>query len=1003
MLRKNQIIIIAGAIAIVGFFIGLILIFTSSLSVQAQELDFTNEPPFDSSDSIASVPTPSALSITATTTNSVFLSWTQNPDSNFKEYRLYRTTLTSSFPPTDLIAIISNQSRISFTDASLPPGIYDYYLETCNLSNICSRSNQARAVLSFYAPFAAITVDGDIFDWQGISPAIIDRVGDKLGSYSGTDISKVYLARDDTYLYLRIDLADGPPNPDFIGYHTNFSQNPELAAGDYYQVSSYSIGQWRNFLYHLISTFPWQSQYIYDDLAAAGTYSLEARARLSYLNDPIILNISSLDNLGQQGFDWTPWVEIHLPPPGRILPDKAVSLAKDVLGAPYLGDGKTWGGKGEDCSVWGTGKRFVSSSEIISNYNYWHNAYRWDSHIGKCLAGGTGVDCSGLSFWSYNLAYFGSSLLTTKEYNDRPLVYIKAHEQCGDGNSIGINKEDLRPGDLLCFDEENNDGIIDHVAMYAGGDVNNVVHASLFAGKITFATYNPMTEKVTTTKPTGESYPIKVKSYRRVKDPKIGFKSTATSPVDLVITDPEGLVTTKENPWGYPMEYQVYDINDDGELDDIVISSQRKIGDYFIQVIPEPDASSTDTYTLQTEVLINGQTVTNVLAKNIPINDIPRAPYILRSTETEVIPIIPAFIDFDPDVLNLKSKGQYVTTYIELSKGYDINRIDLQSIRLNNQIPIEPKPIEIGDYDKNGIPDLMVKFDRKSVQSILTSGTNIKIAISGKLNDGISFEGSDTIKVIDTKTLAFLFFFVFFSSLDLIEKKGKLKLSGKNKSEGKTIIWIIISIVLLLGLIFFIYHWRQTQAELVKQAGEKKNLQQQLDGIKKQPIFVQCPKIDIKKDEQSIPIYLLNSFTPAKFIEGGKKPEKEEVHMWNFIVVNPSGFGTGMGSSYVSEAIGGISEGMPTDINEDGEYDRVVYWSFDSRKMGDYLIAVFSQGDIPPSKPFSLQLGDKLEGNSIFLAQNTHYSLNQLDRIFILRQTENGIIPIVPASVGCQY
>ncbi len=168
----------------------------------------------------------------------------------------------------------------------------------------------------------------------------------------------------------------------------------------------------------------------------------------------------------------------------------------------------------------------------------------------------------------------------------------------------------------------------------------------------------------------------------------------------------------------------------------------------MIQVIPEPDALPTDTYTLEVEALVNGETIIMVLAENVPISDIPRRPYILRSTETEIIPIIPAFVDFDPDTLNLKSRGQYVTVYLELPKGYEINEIDLETIRLNNQVPAELKPIAISDYDNNGIPDLMIKFNRSAVQSILELGEKIKIVISGKLNDGRPFEGSDLIRVV---------------------------------------------------------------------------------------------------------------------------------------------------------------------------------------------------------------------------------------------------------------
>jgi hypothetical protein len=106
-------------------------------------------------------------------------------------------------------------------------------------------------------------------------------------------------------------------------------------------------------------------------------------------------------------------------------------------------------------------------------------------------------------------------------------------------------------------------------------------------------------------------------------------------------------------------------------------------------------------------------------------------------------------IDFDPDTLNLKSKGKVVTVYIELPVGYDVSQIEVFSIMLNGQVHAEPKPTEIGDYDNDGIPDLMIKFDRATVQSILEVGDEVEIVVTGELYDGTPFEGSDIIRVID--------------------------------------------------------------------------------------------------------------------------------------------------------------------------------------------------------------------------------------------------------------
>jgi len=110
---------------------------------------------------------------------------------------------------------------------------------------------------------------------------------------------------------------------------------------------------------------------------------------------------------------------------------------------------------------------------------------------------------------------------------------------------------------------------------------------------------------------------------------------------------------------------------------------------------------------------------------------------------------ISAAIDLKPDTLNLGSKGEWITCYIELPGDHDVNTIDVATVKLNGVVPAEAKPIEIGDYDGDGIADLMVKFDRSSVEEILEVGDEVEVIVTGELADGTSFEGTDTIRVID--------------------------------------------------------------------------------------------------------------------------------------------------------------------------------------------------------------------------------------------------------------
>ena len=112
---------------------------------------------------------------------------------------------------------------------------------------------------------------------------------------------------------------------------------------------------------------------------------------------------------------------------------------------------------------------------------------------------------------------------------------------------------------------------------------------------------------------------------------------------------------------------------------------------------------------------------------------------------------IPATIDIKPDNLNAKSKGKYITCFIELSDGHFVENIDIDTIRLENSIPAKARPTKIGDYDQDGIPDLMMKFKRNKVIKSLGKvrrGDVIELQLTGELIDGKSIIGSDVITIV---------------------------------------------------------------------------------------------------------------------------------------------------------------------------------------------------------------------------------------------------------------
>ena len=71
---------------------------------------------------------------------------------------------------------------------------------------------------------------------------------------------------------------------------------------------------------------------------------------------------------------------------------------------------------------------------------------------------------------------------------------------------------------------------------------------------------------------------------------------------------------------------------EDGDPDDLVGFSERKVGNYIIDVVPEEGASPIETYSLE----IYTDKATIILAENVQISDIPIQPYKVLSTETGI-------------------------------------------------------------------------------------------------------------------------------------------------------------------------------------------------------------------------------------------------------------------------------------------------------------------------------------------------------------------------------
>lgn len=334
------------------------------------------------------------------------------------------------------------------------------------------------------------------------------------------------------------------------------------------------------------------------------------------------------------------------PPPPRPEPWE---LAIDLIGADYsFGGGKGWSWNPVTQS-W-AGGRWLDATEVEAGYHF----FNVESGL---VEFGKGIDCSGLVFWAYNKAWGAKPgrMLTpitqesTKE-NTNPINEEGAQDQywrnCEiDSTFMPINvKNQLQPSDCLFFDT-GAAGDPDHVAMYVGnflyeGRWYNVTHASGYAGKVTPAWYDPVTGTLKTenqAKTVNQTLPVNYYGrpvhqihYRIARNM---FSYTTGSPIDLIVTDPDGVVITKETGEVAGMSYAELDLDGDGELDDEVNVWEPKAGDYRVTVIPEPGALPTDGFTLKA----SGCNSTVLLTDCAQISEVPTDPYVLTRNETTIM------------------------------------------------------------------------------------------------------------------------------------------------------------------------------------------------------------------------------------------------------------------------------------------------------------------------------------------------------------------------------
>ncbi|MGB9721400.1 MAG: T9SS type A sorting domain-containing protein [bacterium] len=128
------------------------------------------------------------------------------------------------------------------------------------------------------------------------------------------------------------------------------------------------------------------------------------------------------------------------------------------------------------------------------------------------------------------------------------------------------------------------------------------------------------------------------------------------------------------------------------------------------------------------------------------------------STHLSMKVTYPAEIEIKPSVLNLKSQGRWITCFVELPSNFSPSDIDLSQTYLQYKwfvVNPDTTHYQIGDYNNNGIPDLMLKFSRDSV--IYTLGNintpcDVHLTLVTALLNEKEFTGFDSIKIIGNKS-----------------------------------------------------------------------------------------------------------------------------------------------------------------------------------------------------------------------------------------------------------
>ena len=130
----------------------------------------------------------------------------------------------------------------------------------------------------------------------------------------------------------------------------------------------------------------------------------------------------------------------------------------------------------------------------------------------------------------------------------------------------------------------------------------------------------------------------------------------------------------------------------------------------------------------------------------------PAAPTVPVEFAFHVGSVNVTLFELDPDPINRLHGDPWIIATIELPRGYDPTKVVLSTVKLLGTVPCDERSGRIGDFNRNNIPDLRLRFERSAVLAALPDGKRVDVPISGEIEDQIWFVGTQTVRVVPSRS-----------------------------------------------------------------------------------------------------------------------------------------------------------------------------------------------------------------------------------------------------------